>query len=197
MKLRNVCLSILLVTVFLGFLSTGTVHAAAGVIPDLSLWAGPTWFKLTNISNAWHFSNVGVKPDPIMAHQESRHFLKCKSWDPINLILQCELFDKDDSGNWDPTPAWTFDLNYIAGNDKDFMCWFQAQTSNMIMGFTIRFVGTMNKEKTVLTEATVKTMGNYICEIDDVPGSTERWVGNIKIDGFMVPLLKVPVVLPR
>jgi len=86
-------------------------------------------------------------------------------------------------------------LNYIAGNDRDFMCWFHIQDMYIVFGATFRFTGVKNTSGTALKEATVSTMGTYFCEIDDAPSSTERWVGNIKYNGFMVPESQVPAVL--
>jgi len=42
---------------------------------------------------------------------------------------------------------------------------------------------------------TVKTLGGYYFELDDIEGSTERWAGSFSITGPMVPESKVPDVL--
>ena len=175
-EIRNVWICVLLIAVFGGFVNLGIVHAAPGVVPDLSLWAKPTWFKATATTKEWHFDNVGVKPDSTQQYWEERVFFKCRNWDSINQVLQCDVFGKDNNGNWDPIPLGTLDLNYIAGNDRDFMCWFHIQDMYIVFGATVRFTGVKNTSGTALKEATVSTMGTYFCEIDDAPSSTERWV---------------------
>ncbi len=169
MKIRNVWICVLLIAVFGGFVNLGIVHAAPGVVPDLSLWAKPTWFKATATTKEWHFDNVGVKPDSTQQYWEERVFFKCRNWDSINQVLQCDVFGKDNNGNWDPIPLGTLDLNYIAGNDRDFMCWFHIQDMYIVFGATVRFTGVKNTSGTALKEATVSTMGTYFCEIDDAP----------------------------
>ena len=39
---------------------------------------------------------------------------------------------------------------------------------------------------------TLSTMGSSLLEIDDVPGSTERWAGSAKLSGPMVPVSTLP-----
>ena len=42
---------------------------------------------------------------------------------------------------------------------------------------------------------TLKTLGGYYFEIDDIEGSTERWFGSFSITGPMVPESRVLDVL--
>jgi hypothetical protein len=63
----------------------------------------------------------------------------------------------------------------------------------------VLFVGRRNAQGNfVLGGITnMKTLGGYSLEIDDVPDSTERWGGSVKVAGPMVPESKVhPALLP-
>jgi len=65
----------------------------------------------------------------------------------------------------------------------------------MSLSLLFVFTGKRNKTNTnFIMDGTTKlgTMGSYLLEIDDFPGSTERWAGAGKISGPMVPESKLP-----
>jgi len=60
------------------------------------------------------------------------------------------------------------------------------------------FTGKRNRANTdFLMDGSTKlsTMGSAIYEIDDFPGSTERWAGAAQLSGPMVPVSKLPLPL--
>jgi hypothetical protein len=57
----------------------------------------------------------------------------------------------------------------------------------------ILFQGKRNKVGDFVNSLSVmKTLGGAITEIDDVPGSTERWAGTLKLSGKRIDESKLP-----
>jgi hypothetical protein len=193
----------LMVVVTLSCFMIGTAQAQTpGVIPDLNSWVG-TWFKLTLTRTVYHFSNYGVKPTPSTptAQAMGSAYMQVTGWNPSALPLgtmTASIYIKDhDTGQWIPTPFATLDIPYFAGSDLKFIGSTQIVTlGDVTLNFTFFFTGQKTGGKFVLGGVTnVKTLGGYMLEIDDVPGSTERWAGSVKISGPMVPESKVPPIL--
>jgi hypothetical protein len=184
----------LAMTVFLTCFTIGTAQAQTpGEVPDLSSWVG-TWFKVTLTGTAYHFSDYGVKPTPSTPVPVTigKAYLNITSWDPNALplgVMTADIYIKDhDTGVWIPTPFASINISYFAGSDLKFMGSAQLATPNDItMGLLFIFKGKKNAGNFVLGGVSkLSTAGSYMLEIDDAPGSTERWAGSVNLSGPMV-----------
>ena len=183
------CLIVLLTALF-----TGIVHAQ--VVPDLSIWVD-TWFKLSITQNAYHFSDIGVKPAPSsMLSGTSISYMHIVGFSLATATLTADVYSKN-AGGWDPASFMTVTLNYFAGSDLKFVATMQADTAGSAMRAVLYFKGKRNNTGEFILDGVTgaKTLGGAFTEIDDVPGSTERWAGSIAIGGPMIPLSKVPAAL--
>jgi hypothetical protein len=87
----------------------------------------------------------------------------------------------------------TIAIHYFAGSDLKFVGTSQLAVGGITLDFIFYFTGKKNAAGNfILTATKVKTLGGFVVEIDDVPGSDERWAGSVKITGPMVPASKVP-----
>jgi len=199
MKARKLLLNVLVVAVFLACFGVGAVHAQVpGVVPDLSIWAG-NWFKVKLTSTVYHYSNIGVKPTPGYTLSESAgtSYIKITDWDtttdPENPSLVADVYAKE-SGIW--VPAGAVNIYYFAGSNLKFVGSAQVkEVSGTSLSLLFVFTGKRNTTNTgFIMDGTTKlsTMGSAIFEIDDFPGSTERWAGSAKLSGPMVPVSKLP-----
>ena len=195
-------LSALVMMVFLTCFTAGAAHAQVeGQIPNLDSWVG-TWFKVTLTGTAYHFSDYGVKPTPATpaAVTIGKVYLNITSWNPSALplgTLTADIYAKDhDTGIWIPTPFASININYFAGSDLKFMGSAQLSTSNDVtMGIVFIFTGKKVGDNFVLGGVSkLSTIGSYMLEIDDAPGSTERWAGSVKLSGPMVPASSLPFI---
>ncbi len=198
MKTRKWLLNGFMVTVLVICLSFGTAHALPGDFPDLSGWVN-TWFKIALTETFFHYSNVGVKPNPSYAQTVSmgKAYLRITGWDGTNHILTANIYAKDpNTGQWVTTPFATIDILYFAGTDLQFRGSAQLAASGFTMNLIFVFTGQKNKAGSFVLGGITKlsTMASNMMEIDDVPGSTERWIGSVKISGPMVPASSVPFV---
>jgi hypothetical protein len=190
--------------VFLTCFTVGAAHAQVpGQIPDLSSWVG-TWFKVTLTGTAYHFSDYGVKPTPATptAVNIGKVYLNITSWNPSALplgTLTADVYAKDhETGIWIPTPFASITINYFAGSNLKFMGSAQLATPNDVtMGLVFIFTGKKKGDNFVLGGVTkLSTIGSYMLEIDDAPGSTERWAGAVKLSGPMVSSIPFTPVEP-
>lgn len=199
MKARRSSLNVLMVTVLITCFAVGMAHAQVpGVVPDLSIWVG-NWFKVKMTSTVYHFSDIGVKPTPSYTIPESAGtgYIKITGWDttttPANPFLTTDVYGKE-SGIW--TLVGTVDIYYFAGSNLKFVGTAQVvDPTGTSLSLLFVFTGKRNKTNTkFIMDGTTKltTMGSYITEIDDVPGSTERWAGAGKLSGPMVPESSLP-----
>jgi hypothetical protein len=189
-----------MVAVFLTCSAVDSVHAQVpGVVPDLSIWVN-TWFKVTAMKKAYHFENIGVKPTPAYPESGSGEvsYVKITDWDtstPGEEFLVVDVYGKE-SGSWNPIPVDTLNIYYFAGSNLKFMGTAQKDDpTGTSLNLVFVFTGKRNKTNTkFITDGTTKlgTMGSSMFEIDDVPGSTERWAGSFKLSGPMVPVSKLP-----
>jgi hypothetical protein len=201
MKAQKLLLNVLMVAVFITCFTVGAVHAQVpGVVPDLSIWVG-TWFKVKMTSTVYHFSNIGVKPTPSYAESESggTSYIKITDWDttiPGAEFLVVDVYAKE-SGIW--VPAETVNIYYFAGSNLKFVGSAQVDDpSGTSLNLLFVFTGKRNRANTdFLMDGSTKlsTMGSAIFEIDDFPGSTERWAGAAQLSGPMVPVSKLPLPL--
>jgi hypothetical protein len=189
-----------LVTIVTFFICS-TAHAAA--VPDLSIWTN-TWFKVKVTRTAYHFNDIGIKPQPAGPTSQSggTGYLKITSWDstPGSESLTAEVYEQDpDTGDWVPTPFATFPIYYFAGSDLKFVGSARIEIpDDVTMNLVFVFTGKRNKANTDFNiggATKLSTIGSSMLEIDDVPGSTERWAGSVKISGAMVPVSKVPAAI--
>jgi hypothetical protein len=200
MKVRRTLIGVMMAGAFLTCFALGVAHAQG--VPDLSIWKN-TWFKVTFTSTVYHFSNIGVKPTPGYAISESAgiSYMKIIDWDttttPEHPFLVVDVYAKD-SGNW--IPVDTVNIYYFAGSNLKFVGSAEVgdpTTSTPGTSLTLLFVfkGKRNAANTkfIMDGSTkLSTMGSAIFEIDDFPGSTERWAGAAKLSGPMVPVSKLP-----
>jgi hypothetical protein len=165
-------------------------------VPDLSIWVGK-WFKVTVTLSGFHFADLDAKPTPPYRISDSfPAYLKIGSWGG-NGVLQTIVYTKDQTGNWDPANPVLMDFYYFAGSQLNFVCSSEVDTGNSQFGFTIRFKGVRNKAGNFVLggDTFLATSGAHYVEVDDVPNSTERWAGSLKLGGNMIPESKVPPVL--
>jgi hypothetical protein len=107
--------------------------------------------------------------------------------------LTANIYAKNPLGQWDPNPVATIAIHYFAGSDLKFVGTSQLVVGGITLDFIFYFTGKKNAAGNfILTATKVKTLGGFVVEIDDVPGSDERWAGSVKITGPMVPASKVP-----
>jgi len=193
MKARKLLLNVLLVTVGVTCFALGTAHA---VVPDLGDWAD-TWFKVKLTGVVYHFSDTGVKPDPSYPLPESMGsaYLHITGWDEID-TLTADIYRKDhNTGQWVTTPFATIGIRYFAGTALKFIGSAQLEIPNDVtMSLVFYFKGRKDWDgEFILWGITnVSTMASSILEIDDAPGSTERWAGSVTIVGPMVSESRVP-----
>ena len=208
MKVRRMLLGALMVGVFLTCFAVSAVHAQVpGEVPNLNIWIG-TWFKVKMTSTVYHFSNIGVKPTPSYTESESggTSYIKITGWDttstPADPFLTADVYAKD-FGIWGL--IGTVNIYYFAGSNLKFVGSALvgdplADTPGESLSLLFVFTGKRNKANTsfIMDGSTkLSTMGSAILEIDDFPGSTERWAGAAKLSGPMVPESTLPPDLQR
>jgi hypothetical protein len=189
----------LTVVIFLIFLGVGAVYAldTPGVVPDLSIWVN-NWFKVAMTSTVYHFSDIGVKATPGYAIAESagKAYIKISGWDtttPGAEFLVADIYAKE-SGIW--VLVGTVNIYYFAGNNLKFVGSAQVvDPTGTSLSLLFVFKGKRNATNTkfVMDGSTnLSTMGSSLLEIDDAPGSTERWAGSANLSGPMVPVSTLP-----
>ncbi len=203
MKAGKWLLKGLMVAVFVSFFALGMADAqVSGVVPDLSIWVN-TWFKMRMTGTVYHFSNIGVKPTPSYTISDTigNYYVKIRNWDttttPADPFLIADVYKKE-SG------IWVFDLTvniyYFAGSNLKFVGSALVgdpltDTPGPKLSLLFVFTGKRNSANTkfIMDGSTkLSTMGSSIVEIDDIPGSTERWAGSTKFSGPMVPVSSLP-----
>lgn len=152
--------------------------------PDLSIWSDQ-WFKVSFSLQRLHFSDIGVAPDSGMDVIKATGYLVfgIPRADPDSVpagapILPCAIYIINETGVWQPI---SFDFNYVGGDASNFASWAE----NLGNAFTAQVKGTQKKDGT-FSGSTVKTLGGYSWEIDNVLGSTERWVGSLTFSATWV-----------
>ncbi len=202
MNARKVLFNVLMVAVFITCSSIGSVHAQVpGVVPGLSIWVN-TWFKVKMTSTVYHFSNIGLKPTPNYTVSESggTSYIKITGWDttttPADPFLIADVYAK--AGNW--IRVDTMNIYYFAGSHLKFVG--SALSGNPLaddpgLALSLMFVFTGKRNvantKFIMDGSTkLSTIGSSIVEIDNVPGSKERWAGSVKLSGPMVPESSLP-----
>lgn len=187
----------LVISIFLTCFVAGLAQAQVpGVVPDLSIWVN-TWFKVTMTSTVYHFSNIGVKPTPgyPIAESGGTSYIKITDWDtatPGAEFLVADVYAKE-SGTW--VNVGTVNIYYFAGSNLKFVGTARVDTSSESLSLLFVFKGKRNTANTkfIMDGSTkLSTMGSYLLEIDDYPGSTERWAGAAQLSGPMVPVSKLP-----
>ena len=182
MRTRKTSIGVLTIAVLVILFGLNTAHAQ-GSYPDLSIWLNQ-WFKVSFSLQRLYFVDIGISPNPGQDVQKATGYLVCTGLTPtpfdpkVSPILSCDIYILNEAGVWQPYP---FDFNYVAGDVTNFASW--SVTSGN--AFTVQIKGTQKKNGT-FSGATAKTLGGYSWEIDDVPGSTERWVGSLKFSGAWV-----------
>jgi len=99
-----------------------------------------------------------------------------------------------ESGSW--VLVDTVNIYYFAGSDLKFVGSAQVNDpTGTSLNLLFVFTGKRNTANTkFIMDGSTKliTIGSSIIEIDDFPGSTERWIGAAKLSGPMVPVSKLP-----
>jgi hypothetical protein len=197
---RHFVTGLFLVTIVTFFICS-TAHAAE--VPDLSIYEGK-WFKVKLTRKAYHFSEIGVKPQPAgpTSQPGGTAYLKITSWDstPGSESLTAEVYTQDhNTGDWIQTPFATFPIYYFAGSDLKFVGSARIEIpDDVTMNLVLVFTGKRNKTNTDFNmggATKLSTIGSSMLEIDDVPGSTERWAGSITLKGPMVAESTVPAAI--
>jgi len=153
------------------------VHADPGV------WVGK-WFKVTIAFNRLRISSTGVRTD----RQRGAAYGKIESWNPSGGQLVATFhFYAPDSQSWFARSA---DLTVFAGSDLDLFVLGTSATKLQEFGFTARLQG--KQKGGALKSASLRSLGGYSWEIDDVPGSDERWIGSFGLSGKLIDESKVP-----
>jgi hypothetical protein len=182
MRTGKVSIGVLIVVFLMTCLSFSTAHAQ-GSYPNLGIWLNQ-WFKVSLSLQRLYFSDIGVAPDPGLDVVKSTGYLICTDltqtpFDPIvSPILSCDIYVQNDAAVWEPYP---FDFHYVGGDVSNFASWAETLGN----AFTVQVKGTQKTNGT-FSGATIKTLGGFSWEIDNVPGSTERWVGSLKFSGSWV-----------
>ena len=196
MKVQSRWMGALMVSVFVTWFALGTAYAQD--YPNLGDWAN-TWFKVKLTRTVFHYSDVGVKPTPSYQLPQSMGtaYINLTNWDGINHILTADIYARNhETGEWDPTPFFKdLEITYFAGSDLKFIGSAQLVIPNDVtMGLIFVFTGKKNVAGNFILGGITKlgTIASSMLEIDDVPGSTERWTGSVKISGPMVPADSLP-----
>jgi hypothetical protein len=172
----------------LTFVATGNCFAA----PDLSQWVD-SWFKITHTAKGYHYDDIDVGPSPKRQIRErSPGYMKITGWDDVNEILLATVYIRV-GGAWSPANFLDLEINYFAGDALDFI----GQSATPVENLVLHFKGKLNNQGAFVMKGrtSVKSLGGIYLEIDDVPGSTERWAGSAAVSGKMIPVSKVPAVL--
>jgi len=161
---------------------------------DLSMWQGK-WFKVTYTKTALHYSGPGVKPTPnALGTSSGPGYLYVRLVEGEKLTLTAYT-KHPETGQWSADPFAELILNYFAGDELNFTSWGEMGNAFLFSQLGIQITGVKNKKTLLLQTGTFKTLGGFVMENDDVPGSTELWAGGLKINGTWVDQSKVPVDL--
>jgi hypothetical protein len=200
MKVRKMLVGVLLTGVFLTCFTLGSAYAGdtPGAVPNLSMWID-TWFKVKMTGTVYAFSNIGVKPKPSYTVTEvtGTLYMNITDWDttttPATPFLVVDVYHRE-SGSYEY--FGTVNLYYFAGNDLKFVATGRVDNpTDASLSLLFVFTGKRNPANTAFVmdgSTKLSTMGSYVVEVDDAPGSTERWAGAAKLSGPMVPSSKLP-----
>lgn len=200
MKVQRIWVGGVTVAMFVTFSLLGMAHAQVrGEYPDLSPWAN-TWFKVKLSRTVYCFDDIGVKPQPSapVAQGMGTAYINIKSWSQVPATpgtFMADIYARNhETGEWDPIPFFEdLEITYFAGSDLKFIGSAQLVipndvTLNLVFIFTGKKYLAGPKAGSFILDGVTKlsTVGSSMLEIDDVPGSTERWAGSVTISGPMV-----------
>jgi len=208
MKVQRMLVGGLMVAVFVTCLALGMAHAQD--YPNLGDWAN-TWFKVKLTRTVYCFDDIGVKPKPSapVAQAMGTAYINIKSGSQepgTPGTLMADIYTRNhQTGDWDPIPFFKdLEITYFAGSDLKFIGSAQLVIpGDVTIGLLFVFTGKkyLAGPKTgdfILGGVTkLGTIGSSMLEIDDVPGSTERWAGSATISGPMVPESSLPFIPAR
>jgi hypothetical protein len=150
---------------------------------DMSLWTG-RWFKVDMTADGYDPTRSKLSGD----RRTVAGYLKVWDWDPVNKILQSDLYLYDSQ-----TDQWVVDalpLYGATGNALDFQCWSQV-TGEVTYGFTARIRG--EGSNGFLMSASFQTLGGYTIEENLESGAPQQLAGWLTLTGALVDASEVPV----
>jgi len=150
---------------------------------DMNLWTG-RWFKVDMTADGYDPARSKLSGD----RQTVAGYLKIWDWDPVNKILQSDLYLYDSQ-----TDQWVVDvlpLYGVTGNALDFQCWSQV-TGEVTYGFTARIRGEGSNGS--LMSASFQTLGGYTIEENLESGAPQQLAGWLTLTGALVDASEVPV----
>jgi hypothetical protein len=166
---------------------------ARAQVPDLAPWDG-LWFKVKLKQNGYAF-RVGV-PGAERDKGAGTAYAQLHFDNASPEQLQIDVWVQEDAG-WQER---SFPLLYLAGAAADAMLYFnQVPVSPdpvvdaiLHLGLVVRLKGKVDAG--TVSKGTLKSIGGYFIEIDDVPGSDERFGGTMSLNGKQTT--KLPSDLP-
>jgi hypothetical protein len=197
MKAQRMLVGGLMMAVFVTCFALGMAHAQIpGEYPNLGDWANDTWFKVKLTRTVYCFDDIGVKPKPSapVPQRMGTAYINITAWDEINHTLTADIWAKDPgTGEWEQFFEGLV-ITYFAGSDLKFIGSAQLEiTDDVTMRLIFVFTGSKYTRGDKIGQfklggvTKLSTIGGSMLEIDDVPGSTERWAGSATISGPMVP----------
>ena len=163
------------------------VIAAVGMVnaqPDLSIWEG-RWFTVNINVKGVAYDGFAL----INFREKNVGYWKIIGWNPGTEELEVDVYEYDDESlQWERIIIF---LHFHAGSELDFVCNLLQQDAFKTDAFTARITG--RERRGMLSSATFKGLGGCSWEIDDVPGSNERWTVGASLRGKMISAEKVPV----
>jgi hypothetical protein len=160
--------------------------------PDLAPWDG-IWFKakLKQKGSGFHVAAPGVTRDAGAAPLYVRLHFDAAFPDR----LEMEVWSREDTWEERRLP-----MLYLAGTTSTAVVYFnQVPVSPapvveplLHLGIVLRLNGTLSGS--TISKGSMATLGGYFIEVDDAPGSDERFAGSVKLGGKTTT--KLPADLP-
>ena len=173
-------------------LSLGLAAAATAQQPDLAPWNG-VWFKAKLKQKGFGFH--------VAAPGTSRHAGAAPLY--VRLHFDPALPDRLEMEVWSREETWEqrrVPVLYLAGTTTTAVVYFnQVPVSPapvveplLHLGIVLRLKGTLSGS--AIAKGSMATLGGYFIEVDDAPGSDERFAGSLAIGGKTTT--KLPADLP-
>jgi len=173
-------------------LALAAATPSVGQVPDLGPWDG-VWLKgkAKVQGSSFRVNAPGVGKD-----RGSASIYLQLHVDPLATPpLTADLYVREDV--WERN---TIPLLYLAGTTEDLAVYFNevpasptpVTEAKLHVAYALRLRGKVADGR--VAKGSVKSLGGYFIEIDDVPGSEERFAGKLSLKGKVTT--KVPPDLP-